>query len=173
MRKYRLLGDYLAKQPETSLSLTFQEIERILGFALPLSAHNHRAWWANSLSHPQASAWLNVGWKVSKVDIEKKTVLLVRPLILSLQEVTDTGESISLIVTNDRDKVVLLLSGPNALATIAYSWQQIIQALIDMKPNMFGNLTNQPDHYIFPEMLAKLGYKVINWDTGESWQHSE
>jgi len=170
MRKYRLLGDYLAKQPETSLSLTFQEIERILGFALPLSAHNHRAWWANSLSHPQASAWLNVGWKVSKVDIEKKTVLLVRPLILSLQEVTDTGESISLIVTNDRDKVVLLLSGPNGSATVAYSWQQIIQALIDMKPDIFGNLTNQPDHYIFPEMLAKLGYRVINWDTGESWQ---
>jgi hypothetical protein len=173
MRKYRPLGDYLAKQPETSLSLTFQEVERILGFALPPSAHNHRAWWANSPSHPQANAWLNVGWKVSKVDIEKKTVLLIRPLILSPQKVTDKGESISLVVTNDRDKVVLLLSGPSGSATVAYSWQQIIQALIDMNPSIFGNLTNQPDHYIFPEMLAKLGYKVTNWDTGESWQHGE
>jgi len=170
LQKYHPLGDYLAKQPETSLSLTFKEIEWILGFALPPSAYNHRAWWANSPSHPQAGSWLNVGWKVIKVDVEKKTVSLVRTLILSLQEATDMGESVSLVVTNDRDRVVMLLSGRKGSATVAYSWQQIIQALIDMKPDIFGNLTNQPDHYIFPEMLAKLGYRVINWDTGESWQ---
>jgi hypothetical protein len=48
MQKYRPLGDYLVKQNEVSVSLTFQEIEQILGFTLPLSAYNHRAWWANS-----------------------------------------------------------------------------------------------------------------------------
>lgn len=60
MRKYRPLGDYLVKQHEVTVSLTFQQIEQILGFALPPSAYGHRAWWANSLSHPQAGSWLNM-----------------------------------------------------------------------------------------------------------------
>ena len=170
MRKYRPLGDYLVKQHEVTVSLTFQQIERILGFALPPSAYTHRAWWANSLSHPQAGSWLNVGWKVSKVNMEKKTVLLVRPLILSIHKVIDNGEALSLIATMDTENLALILSGPNASATTAYSWRQIVQMLIDVNPHMFGNFTRQPDHRIFPEMLAKLGYTVVNWETNESWK---
>ena len=174
MQKYHPLGKYLAKQYKVSVSLTFKEIEQILGFPLPLSAYNHRAWWANSLSHPQAGSWLNVGWKISKVNIEKNVVLLIRPLILSFQKVIDNGEALSLIATviatMDTENLALILSGPNAEAIVVYSWQQIIQTLVDANPHLFGNLTDQPDHYIFPEMLAKLSYKVVNWETGESWQ---
>jgi len=170
MRKYHPLGDYLVKQYEVSLSLTFQDIEQILGFPLPLSAYSHRAWWANSLSHPQAGSWLNVGWKVSKVNMEKKTALLIRPVVISIDKAIDNGEALSLIATMDNENLALILSGPNASATTAYSWRQIVQLLIDANPHLFGNLTNQPDHYIFPEMLAKLGYTLVNWETGESWK---
>ncbi len=170
MQKYRPLGDYLVKQYEVSVSLTFQEIEQILGFSLPPSAYSHRAWWANSLSHPQAGSWLNVGWKVSKVNMEKKTALLIRPLILSIHKVIDNGEALSLIATMDTENIALILSGPNASATAVYSWRQIVQMLIDANPHMFGNFTRQPDHRIFPEVLAKLGYTVVNWETGESWK---
>lgn len=170
MRKYRPLGEYLVKQHEVVVSLTFQQIEQILGFALPPSAYSHRAWWANSPSHPQAGSWLNVGWKVSKVDLEKMTALLVRPWILPIHKVIDDKEVLSLIATMDTENLTLILSGPNASATTAYSWRQIIQMLIDVNPNMFGNLTRQPDHRIYPEMLAKLGYTVVNWKTNESWK---
>jgi len=37
-------------------------------------------------------------------------------------------------------------------------------------PHLFGNLTYQPYNHIFPEMLAKLGYTVVNPQTGESWK---
>jgi len=170
VQKYCPLGDYLVKQCEVTVSLTFQEIERILGFSLPPSAYNHRAWWANSLSHPQAGSWLNVGWKVSKVNMEKKTALLIRPLILSIHKETDNEEALSLTVTMDTENLALILSGPNASATTAYSWRQIIQMLIDANPHMFGNFTRQPDHRIFPKMLTKLGYTVVNWETNESWK---
>jgi len=170
MRKYRPLGEYLVKQHEVVVSLTFQQIEQILGFALPPSAYSHRAWWANSPSHPQAGSWLNVGWKVSKVDLEKMTALLVRPWILPIHKVIDDEEVLSLIATMDTENLTLILSGPNASATTAYSWRQIIQMLIDVNPNMFGNPTRQPDHRIYPEMLAKLGYTVVNWETNESWK---
>jgi hypothetical protein len=169
MQKYCPLGDYLVKQYKVSVSLTFKEIEQILGFPLPPSAYNHRAWWANSLSHPQAGSWVKVGWRVSKVNIEKNTVFFRRPVILSIQKVIDNGEAFSLVTTTDNETLVLILSGPDASATITYPWRQIVQMLIDANPHLFGNLTHQPDHYIFPEMLAKLGYTVVNRETGESW----
>jgi len=174
MKKYRPLGDYLVKQYNVSASLTFQEIEKILGFTLPPSAYNHRAWWANNPSHPQAGSWLNVGWKVSKVNLEKKVAFLTRPLILSMQKVIDNGETLSLIATMmatmDNENLALILSGPNASATAVYTWRQVVQMLIEANPHLFGNLTHEPDHHVFPKMLAKLGYTVVNRETGESWK---
>lgn len=173
MRKYSPLGKYLVKQPEVSIALTFQEIEQLLGFHLPHSAYNHRAWWANSLSHPQAYSWLNVGWKVNKVDLKKKTTFFIRPLILSIHKSIENKEAISLSLTMDNEHLAFILSNPYASATAVYSWRQIIQILIDVNPHIFGNITNQPDHHVFPDMLAKLGYTVINWKTGESWKGKE
>jgi hypothetical protein len=170
MKKYHPLGAYLIKQSEVAISLTFQEIEKILGFALPYSAYCHRAWWANSLSHPQACSWLNVGWRVSHVKVEKQTVSLKRLLILTISKVVDGSEELSLKGSIDAVGVVLVLSGPEATANTAYSWQQIAQMLIKENPHLFGNLTRQPMHHIFPEMLAKMGYNVLNWETGESWK---
>lgn len=170
MRKYRPLGDYLVKQHEVTVFLTFGQIEQILGSALPPSACSHRAWWANSLLHPQAVSWLNVGWRVGEVNMEAMTVLLVRPLVLPMRKVVHGGEVLSLTATMDTENLTLILSGPSASATTTYSWRQIIQILIDVNPHMFGNLTRQPDHHIFPEMLAKLGYTVVNWETNESWK---
>ena len=170
MQKYRPLGDYLAKQHEVAVFLTFQQIEQIVGFALPPSAYSHRAWWANSLLHPQAGSWLNVGWKVGEVNMEAMTVLLVRPLVLSMGKAVHGGEVLSLMATMDTENLTLILSGPSASATTTYSWRQLIQILIDVNPHMFGNLTRQPAHHIFPEMLAKLGYTVVNWETNESWK---
>jgi len=170
MRKYHLLGDYLLRQHEITATLTFQAIEEILGFALPPSAHRHRAWWANSLSHPQAVSWLNVGWKVSNTNLETKTVFLIRPLILTINKNVVDSEELSLEVSINADNLVFILSGPSTTASTAYPWRQIVQMLIDANPHLFGYLTNQPMHYIFPEMLAKLGYTVVNWETGESWE---
>ncbi len=39
------------------ITLSFAQLEHILGFELPLSAHKYHAWWANSNSpdqHPYA-----------------------------------------------------------------------------------------------------------------------
>ena len=50
--------------------MSYDEIERILGFGLPSSAYNHRPWWANG-GHSQANSWLNAGWEVSSVELRK------------------------------------------------------------------------------------------------------
>lgn len=66
MSKYYKLDEYLRKSPKEEEKLSYNEIERILGFKLPHSAHVHRPWWANS-GHTQANAWLNADWKVASV----------------------------------------------------------------------------------------------------------
>ena len=63
--KYAELFNRLASVPkgEISITLTFAEIEELLGTQLPASARNHVAvWWANG-GHVQASAWIDAGFR--------------------------------------------------------------------------------------------------------------
>jgi|GEM_PF-5896192 len=64
-RKYLPLAEYLRGSQHARVTLTYQELEELLGFTLPASAKRHRAWWGNSIvGHSQAAAWLNEGWRV-------------------------------------------------------------------------------------------------------------
>lgn len=57
------------------LTLSFDEIERIIQTSLPSSAHK-QAWWSNrdSASALQAGAWVQAGYHVETVDFTKRTV---------------------------------------------------------------------------------------------------
>ncbi len=86
MSKYDPLQRYLEGiQPSVlKTSLTFGEIEKILGFTLPPSAYNHREWWSNPSTptqHPYAQSWLAAGWKVDSVDYHEKRVDFRRAII--------------------------------------------------------------------------------------------
>jgi len=81
--KYDPLGDFLTNTRSNikENTLTFSQIEKILGFQLPYSAYHHRAWWANPSSatdHPYAQAWLAAGWKVESVKQSEKWVRFER-----------------------------------------------------------------------------------------------
>lgn len=70
--KYEALENYLrALSPSTKeLSLTFQQLEEILGFSLPASAAKYREWWSNQAdvsNRPQARAWTSAGFQVDTV----------------------------------------------------------------------------------------------------------
>jgi hypothetical protein len=65
--KYSFLFDFLNHRDETELEMTLQQIESILKFPLPASAHNHRAWWSNDVTHSKAKAWLSSDWEVDAV----------------------------------------------------------------------------------------------------------
>jgi hypothetical protein len=59
--------------------LGFAEIERILGFSLPRSAHGHQAWWSNTRAgHSHAAAWLDAGWKTAALDLAARQVSFVK-----------------------------------------------------------------------------------------------
>lgn len=77
MGKYDPLRAYLSESGLDSVSLTFLEIEKILGCALPDSAYEHRQWWGNG-SHSQAKAWLNAGYVTAQVSSSCGTVTFLR-----------------------------------------------------------------------------------------------
>ena len=70
--KYEPLEIYLLDFPTTAneVSLTFKQVEEIIGASLPASARTYREWWANegvNTTHSQAKAWFNAGFVVDSV----------------------------------------------------------------------------------------------------------
>lgn len=80
MGKYEPMAEMLREETVDDLTLSFAEIERVLRFPLPPSAHRHRAWWANSYrgGHSQAEGWVGAGWKVRDIDLRAKRIRLER-----------------------------------------------------------------------------------------------
>jgi hypothetical protein len=89
--KYTPLEEYLRDLPEgqREITLSFEQIERIINARLPPSAHGYQQWWANEKegNHVNPRAWthlrlrpvqVNTGWKVEEVNFQEKWVKLVR-----------------------------------------------------------------------------------------------
>lgn len=73
MRKYRPLETHLRELPASTrdVTLSFEQLEAILGDRLPPSAFDHRAWWGNERPghhHVHAHAWWNAGFEVDVVN---------------------------------------------------------------------------------------------------------
>ncbi|HYD24922.1 MAG TPA: hypothetical protein VEB68_08990 [Croceibacterium sp.] len=80
MGKYEPLAHFLASRNEDSWTATFDQIEDRLGFTLPKSAYEHRAWWSNQHGpgHSQKEAWQAAGWETREVDLRRKVVRFER-----------------------------------------------------------------------------------------------
>jgi hypothetical protein len=77
---YAALSAHLRSQSATTTSvlMTFQEIERVLGKELPRSAFDYRAWWANDPVKPQSAAWLDEGWRATVIRMTERQLTFVR-----------------------------------------------------------------------------------------------
>jgi hypothetical protein len=78
MPKYDSLNTYLSAQTRDHVPMTFAEIERIVGSALPPS-RRHRAWWSNNSSNNvMTQQWLAAGYKTESVDMAGKKLVFKR-----------------------------------------------------------------------------------------------
>lgn len=80
MGKYDPLRAHLEASTQALVKLTFAQIERILGAALPASASKHQAWWANEEegTHSHARAWLEAGYRTQALDLNARRVEFAR-----------------------------------------------------------------------------------------------
>ena len=79
MGKYEPLADHLRKLGYGQVRMKFEEIEKVLGFPLPPSSRNHRAWWSNNPSNNvMTHAWLDAGYQTEAVDMEQRKLVFHR-----------------------------------------------------------------------------------------------
>ena len=83
MSIYDGLRHRLAAAEEDSLTLSFEEIEGLIGQSLPKSAHEYDAWWSNEdpdkTTHSQSKAWTTVGF-IAEVSRDRGQVTFWRLL---------------------------------------------------------------------------------------------
>ncbi len=73
--KYHPLHEYLRDRGQEEVTLTFAQIEKLLGTALPEGALIEAGWWGNrKTGSPQAAAWQSANYKVKSVSFEQKRV---------------------------------------------------------------------------------------------------
>lgn len=62
MSRYAPLKDFLLSRPDAQVTLSFDELDKIVPGGLPASARQYPTWWANSAaSQPHAKYWLDAG----------------------------------------------------------------------------------------------------------------
>lgn len=79
MSKYDPLGAYLKAQRLSHIPMTFEEIERVIGFSLPPVANGNRAWWSNSpTNNVMTTVWIDAGFKTEQVDMASRRLVFRR-----------------------------------------------------------------------------------------------
>ncbi|MBR0755640.1 hypothetical protein JQ604_25970 [Bradyrhizobium jicamae] len=76
MSVYDPLRQKLEAVEESSVRLSFADLEAILGKPLPVSAYKFTAWWGNNckVGHVQTQTWLSAGFEARTVSLRKRTV---------------------------------------------------------------------------------------------------
>lgn len=73
--KYRFLADFLHTHGGDSVTMTFKQIEDLIGQPLPSSAYNHRAYWSNTDTHSISKVWMQAGYMTTYVNLLSRKVI--------------------------------------------------------------------------------------------------
>jgi len=77
--KYEPLAHFLRTEAFDARSLSFSEVEAIIGAPLPPSARLRPEWWSNNpTGHVNAQAWLGAGYKTEALNLSEETVIFRR-----------------------------------------------------------------------------------------------
>ncbi|MCD6446435.1 hypothetical protein J7L49_06600 [Candidatus Bathyarchaeota archaeon] len=75
--RYSALTSYLRFRAAFTdiVKLSFAQIDGVIGDNLPLKAYHDEEWWRNSRTSVHAKAWLDAGWNVQEVNLQKGYVI--------------------------------------------------------------------------------------------------
>ena len=78
--EYRPLYTYLEHRYASIVVLTFEQIDALLGFALPTPARSERAWWTDTVgSQRHSAAWTAAG-RTAAPNLAAGTIKFERPV---------------------------------------------------------------------------------------------
>ncbi len=78
MGKYTPLRRYLEGLAERRTTLSFADVERIIGAKLPNSSYRYSVHWSDDWPTRPGSAIREAGWSVDRVDFDLQTITLTR-----------------------------------------------------------------------------------------------
>ncbi len=81
MADYRKLAYHLGRHPETRITLSFEQVETIIGGPLPAHARAMTDWWTTgrvARREHHAAPWHAVGWQFEQLDSYRGAVTFVR-----------------------------------------------------------------------------------------------
>jgi hypothetical protein len=79
MGKYQPLEAFLSGCEADETTMSFEEIEAVIGADLPEAAHTHRAWWSNNPSNNvMTRCWLAAGYRTERVDMAARRLVFRR-----------------------------------------------------------------------------------------------
>lgn len=157
-RKYYKLENYLIQSEDSVLTLSFSEIEKILGFALPPSAYEHPAPWSNSNSHSIALAWLNAGYNAEQLSLTRQTIVFKRvdtkPTKIEKHQIR---KNVSLMTADTAVKLILdyfneTVKDPHGRYM---SWRHCYKA--------FSENRNVTDEHIIDYLSLQLAFYLASW----------
>lgn len=74
-KKYIPLANYFSSATNSTIKLSFNEIEQIMGQQLPNAAYLNRSWWKKTKAPAKHfHAWTDAGYYVSEVEIDRHVV---------------------------------------------------------------------------------------------------
>lgn len=156
--KYSPLSDFFSNNNEEAITLSYEQIENILGSPLPNSAYQYQAWWTNNpKNHFHASTWVDNGFKVEDIKFGEfivfrkvKHELINAPSMTTItKEISDIGSSEVLEIEEWRflEKLSVKLNDTrnflNASPTPVYekSASEYLEYMKKLK-NILGNISN-------------------------------
>ena len=72
------LGEYLSLQVEDSITLSFSDVERVIGKPLCKSAFKFYSYWYPGYNRPISNVIYNAGFDVDRVDLKNQMLYLIR-----------------------------------------------------------------------------------------------
>lgn len=93
MSKYAPLAEHLRSSGRATVSMSFDEIEQVIGAPLPQSAFTHRAWWSNNpTNNVMTHAWLEAGYTTAEVDMAARTLVFRKAAYYGPAAKAESGE---------------------------------------------------------------------------------
>jgi hypothetical protein len=150
-KKYDLFGNFLDLQLVDRLTLSFAQIEKIIGSKLPASASKYDAWWSNSaVDGRHNEVWLRRGWTVVEHSFNSRTVKFQRvrpPQISKLSNTTEPSLEHKEIALSDQ-----LTPPSTARIEVGFSIDWLMLGKITLAPDAklnFPNISDAPGLYRF------------------------
>lgn len=84
---FKPLGDYLENLNIPEVTLTYNEIESIVGRKLCNSAYKSAAYWYPRYNSPTANVIFNAGYDIGKIDLGKLEITLIKPIEFCKKEI--------------------------------------------------------------------------------------